>query len=213
MKKMLFASAALACILAAAPANAAIVTNGSFELGTNPGAFTTVNAINGSAITGWTVSGGSVDYIGTYWNASNGVRSIDLSGNNPGTISQTLTGLHNNGRYLLTFDLAGNTDGAPTIKTVNVSAGTGSQSFTFDTSGHNRSSLGWTTQTLSFFATGTTATLTFASPLNESPGFYGPALDNVQVSAVPEPSTWAMMLVGFMGLAFLSRRKVQKLAA
>ena len=45
MKKMLFASAALACILAAAPANAAIVTNGSFELGTNPGAFTTVNAI------------------------------------------------------------------------------------------------------------------------------------------------------------------------
>jgi hypothetical protein len=33
-------------------------------------------------------------------------------------------------------------------------------------------------------------------------------LDNVSVSAaVPEPSTWAMMFLGFVGLGFLSRRR------
>lgn len=34
-------------------------------------------------------------------------------------------------------------------------------------------------------------------------------LDNVTVSAgVPEPSTWAMMLIGFAGLAYAARRRV-----
>lgn len=31
------------------------------------------------------------------------------------------------------------------------------------------------------------------------------------VAAVPEPSTWAMMLLGFCGLGFMARRNVQKL--
>jgi hypothetical protein len=46
-------------------------------------------------------------------------------------------------------------------------------------------------------------------------GFWGPppgiALTNFSVSAVPEPSTWVMMLIGFAGLGFAfrqSRRKV-----
>ena len=34
----------------------------------------------------------------------------------------------------------------------------------------------------------------------------------LEISAVPEPSTWAMMLVGFAGLGFLGYRQRQKLA-
>jgi hypothetical protein len=43
-------------------------------------------------------------------------------------------------------------------------------------------------------------------------GLNAPAFDNVygQFSgAVPEPSTWAMMLIGFAGLAFAQRRKAK----
>jgi hypothetical protein len=32
-------------------------------------------------------------------------------------------------------------------------------------------------------------------------------LDNVSVSAVPEPSTWVMMLLGFAGLGFMAYRR------
>jgi len=44
---------------------------------------------------------------------------------------------------------------------------------------------------------------------------YGPALDNVTVTAVPEPSTWAMMILGFAGVGYMTyrRRKVAALAA
>src|SRR5437867_11795365 len=58
-----------------------LVTNGSFESASiNPGAsFITLNA-GDTAITGWTVIGANIDYIGAYWNASNGTRSLDLDG-------------------------------------------------------------------------------------------------------------------------------------
>jgi hypothetical protein len=36
--------------------------------------------------------------------------------------------------------------------------------------------------------------------------------DDVSVSAVPEPSTWAMMLIGFAGLGFVAYRRKSKAA-
>ena len=36
--------------------------------------------------------------------------------------------------------------------------------------------------------------------------------DITTVAAVPEPSTWAMMLLGFCGLAFMGRKKAMRLA-
>jgi hypothetical protein len=85
---------------AGSSAQAASFTNGSFELGSDPGSFSTVFQGDGATITGWLVggpSGASVDYIGSYWEAADGTRSIDLSGtsNYPdgpikwGEISQT----------------------------------------------------------------------------------------------------------------------------
>jgi len=59
----------------------------------------------------------------------------------------------------------------------------------------------------SFVATASTGVITFSTGLNGGDADIG--LDNVSISAVPEPATWAMMLVGFggMGVAMRSRRK------
>ena len=50
-----------------------------------------------------------------------------------------------------------------------------------------------------------------------SPGYSGyAALDNVNftefTAAVPEPSTWAMMLLGFAGIGFAAYRRKNKMA-
>ena len=82
-------------------------------------------------MTGWTVSSGTVDYIGTYWQASNGARSVDLNGGNTGAISQTfptVPGL----TYNVTFDMSGNPAGGPALKTMNVSAGGASTAYSYD---------------------------------------------------------------------------------
>jgi PEP-CTERM motif len=39
---------------------------------------------------------------------------------------------------------------------------------------------------------------------------YGAAISGIAVMAVPEPSTWAMMLVGFAGLGYAARRKTKR---
>ena len=58
-----------------------------------------------------------------------------------------------------------------------------------------------------------TATLIAASPSTPffpgSAGFWGLA----PVSAVPEPSTWMLMLLGFTGLGFMAYRRTKRSAA
>ena len=66
-----------------------IVLDGLFREMTSPGSFTTYTT--GQTIGNWTVQSGDVDLIGTLWQSSPlGGRSIDLNGNNPGAIAQTL---------------------------------------------------------------------------------------------------------------------------
>jgi hypothetical protein len=62
-----------------------------------------------------------------------------------------------------------------------------------------------------------TSTITFQSLTvgptgNETFAAYGPALDNVSVTAIPEASTWAMMIVGFAGAGFLAYRRRNQVA-
>lgn len=167
----------------ATPALAASsISNGSFENGTDPGVFSTVSMGNSTTITNWTVASGSVDYIGTYWTASDGSRSIDLSGNDAGSLTQsfpTVTG-H---KYVVTFDMAGNPAGAPTAKTMTVNATGGPTTvYTFDSTGNTLTEMGWEQRVYNFTATSPSTTLTFAST---TAGPYGPALDNVVVAETP----------------------------
>lgn len=208
MLRWKLASIAVTLGLLATPASAALnlVTNGSFEQGLNPGSFTTLGT-GSPSLTGWTIAGGSIDYIGSYWQASNGVRSVDLAGNAPGTISQTIAGLTAGMRYLVSFDLAGNPDGAPPIKLVDVTVNGSTSGFAFSVGSSTRALMGWQPYSFTFLASGSSTVLSFAAS-NQPPGFFGPALDNVSVAAaVPEPATWAMMLTGFFGLGVIARRR------
>lgn len=171
-----------AVLLAGTAFAASAVTNGSFETGVNPGFFLPLSVGNNTSINGWTVSAGQVDYIGNYWAASDGARSLDLTGSNgqPGAVSQTFATVAGH-TYDVTFDLAGNPAGLPTIKTLNVDAGGTPTSYTFDTTGHTLTSMGWEPTTYIFAATSSSTTITFRSL---DSGFYGPALDNVVVTDV-----------------------------
>ena len=99
-------------------AHAAPFQNGSFETGPTPGGYVTLTA-GDTQITGWTVTGNSVDYIGSYWPAADGSRSLDLSGNAAGGVAQAFDTVAGH-TYRVGFALAGNPDCAPTVKTVQV---------------------------------------------------------------------------------------------
>ena len=162
------------------------VTNGSFENGTFSGApWDTLNS-GSTNITGWTIGSGSVDSIGSYWPASNGSRSIDLSGDGPGTISQALATTIGN-TYTVSFDLSGNPACGPAIKTLIVNATGGSADpFTYDISvaGNTLTDMKWASRTYSFVATVTTSTLTLTSTTE---GICGPAIDNIVVTETAAP--------------------------
>ncbi len=206
-KFIVFSCLAMASLAAAGPS----LLNGSFEQGIAFSAgYLELNS-GSSAIDDWTVIGGGVkviDYIGSYWQASDGKRSLDLNGNpGPGGVQQSIATIIGQ-TYLVQFDMAGNPDGAPAIKQLLVSAvgnATQSQSFSFNTAGHTKAAMGWTTMTWQFTADTTATTLRFESMLTGTP--FGPALDNVSVVAVPAP---AAILLGAMGtglVGWLRRRR------
>jgi len=184
MKKLLsiLAVGALVAVFAVATQAAAVGTNGSFESGINPGAFTMLSSGDNTSINDWTVSSGSVDYIGSYWQAADGDNSLDLNGNAAGSVSQTFDTVAG-ASYAVSFSLSGNPDAGPTAKVVRVSASGGSpasQDFTFDTAakGNTKEDMKWESDTFTFTASGTSTTLTFASQVE---GAFGPALDKVSI--------------------------------
>ena len=62
-------------------------------------------------------------------------------------------------------------------------------------------------QSYFFTATNTSEILT----LSQSSGTQAsPIVDNISIAAVPEPSTWAMMILGFAGIGFLAYRRRSK---
>jgi choice-of-anchor C domain-containing protein len=206
--------AATAVVAAAGSASAVTLVNGSFELGTDPGAGFTSEAAGSSAITGWTVGGFGVDYIGGYWMASDGVRSIDLSGTSSGSLSQTFATTVGTD-YTVTFDLSGNPDGGTGTKlALTTISGSLPQLSTYTvTAANSRANMNWQTYSYTFTAFAAQSTLTFAS-FEYSP--YGPALDNVSVletdgsgATVPEPATWALMIGGFGLVGATARRRRQ----
>lgn len=185
-------------------AQAAFFSNGSFETGTAPGSYSTVSGGDSTTIASWEVTGHSVDYIGSYWTASDGARSLDLDGNGIGGIRQTFD-TTNGLTYNVTFDMSGNPDGPPDPKLLEASAGnfTG----TFSRPKPSSGSMNWYTYSFSFTAQSSSTTLAFKSltPTSQSNPYYGAALDNVTVTPVPEPFT--MALAGCALAAAVRRRR------
>jgi hypothetical protein len=121
------------------------------------------------------------------------------SGNTPAGELQSIKSLVS-GTYVVQFELAGNQRGQPN-QTTKVSIG--SQFFDITPVGNNYSL--WT---LTFANASGQVAFTDLGPSNQQ----GDLLDSVTVSAVPEPSTWAMMILGFLGVGFLAYRRKDEAA-
>lgn len=215
MRKTL--AALLVCCASIGAAQAQAFQNGSFEIGsTDPGAFIHL-PVGSTTITGWTVVGpGDVDYIGSFWTAADGARSVDLSGNSGGGVEQAFSTVAGT-TYDVSFSLSGNPECAQGVKTVNVTAtppGT-TASYTHDTTGTSLPTIPWAAQQFSFTASGAATTLSFVT--NDASAC-GPALDNVvvtpragaAVAAVPTLSEWTLgLLVLAMGGLALRRHRRQ----
>ncbi|HTS22703.1 MAG TPA: choice-of-anchor C family protein [Casimicrobiaceae bacterium] len=201
----------------AASAAAAPFSNGSFEAASvDPGSnFITLPA-GDTSIASWVVVTGNIDFIGTYWQAADGNNSVDLVGNqNVGAIAQTFDTIPGS-TYRVSFALAGNPEGPPTIKPLTVTVAGVTQNYSFDITGHSDPSMGYVTQSFDFVATGTSSTLQFTSDTGTD-CCWGAVIDNVTVvllaapSASPVPLDWAhwLALPGILAMAglFLRRRK------
>lgn len=211
MNRNLLGAAVLSLGLVAGAANAAVIVNGSFELGDDPGGYSTQTA-GSTAITGWNVGGFGVDYIGTYWQAAEGVRSVDLSGDNAGSVWQSFA-TDPGTTYTVNFSLSGNPDGGPgnKLSVISISGSLPSVQIYEVLPSNSREDMNWQDFSYTFTAFATSSTLTFASA-EYTP--YGPALDNVSIlegdgsgSTVPEPASWALMLIGFGFVGAASRRR------
>lgn len=183
-------------------ANAAdLITNGDFETyagGSFSNGYRTVN--NGSvSLAGWAVGGTSVDIVNGAFGAFSG-NGIDMLGTpGPGSLSQSFASTVGQ-TYLLSFDLSRNGSSDPYI---NVSFAGGAV-----TQYVGGTSLVPAHYTLSYTASNASTLLTFSSVGN---GNSGAVLDNVSVTAVPEPETYAMLLAG-LGLIGMVRRRKNKAA-
>ena len=199
------AAALLAGAAGVASANAGVVFSDNF----NSYAY----ALDWNPPANWTAPGpGTVDLIGEdtdqtqfdFFPGNGGYVDLDGSNGLPGTL-QTIASF-GPGNYTLSFDLGGNARG-DLDKTTVITLGSFSQSITLS------SGAPLALQSFSFHTT-TGGQLSFADLAGGNQNI-GNILDNVSLSAVPEPASWAMMLVGFggLGVAMRSRRKQARATA
>jgi hypothetical protein len=185
-----------------------IVANGSFELGAFVPDSHHAMALNAgsTAITGWTTFNSQLAWIDNANDfataASHGSKFLDLSGYDDsapyGGVQQTITTTIGQ-PYLMQFDLGTNPIYGATLN-VTASAGATAQTFTFTTGVS-----GYGTYQLNFTASAASTLISF---VGVDPSGNGIGLDNVSVTAIPEPSAWAM-LVGCGALAIAGWRRLR----
>ncbi|HEY7901172.1 MAG TPA: PEPxxWA-CTERM sorting domain-containing protein [Caulobacteraceae bacterium] len=206
--KLLFSTAALAAGLALAQAaSAGIVLQDNFNAGTpggnwagdsifsSPSSYPGYAGSNANASTD--LVGGA--FYGSLCNPGQG-NCVDLdgstgNGNNPAGVLESIASFAAH-TYTLTFDLAGNQRGAPS-QTTDIYLGSQLVGAITLASGDP-----WATHTLTFTGSGNLAFVEVGPSDNQ-----GNVLDNVTLSAVPEPAAWALMLAGFAGLGAAMRRR------
>jgi len=158
---------------------------------------------------GWSVANGTVDVVGAAdgWGQlckSGGVVCIDLDGStsNAGELSRSFAGIAGT-TYVATFDMAGNQRSSSDSLTIDF--GTATQTYNLS------SNSPWSSYSLSFTASSNSSySLKFSNAGGDN---IGVVLDNVTVTAVPEPETYAMMLAGLGLMGSIARRRKAKLAA
>jgi hypothetical protein len=163
---------------------ATLVTNGGFE----------------SDLTGWTCSapGGSCG-AGTFAGPQEGAKHFWGFDNGPGGLNSQAFATTIGAMYSIDF-FYGSSAASP-VNNLSLVVGDLSQSFTFASSG-------WSTYSATFSAVAAFTDLQFFFDTDSGSGTLW--LDGIVVkgiSSVPEPSSLALLLLGFAGVVFLRRRK------
>lgn len=232
IRSLLSTAAVLSAIALTPAASAASIVDGSFESAPVPnggllfyGAGSTIGGAGG-----WTVFGDGVNAVlginrnyteaGVAFPAFDGLVHLDLTGGgNTGANGVFQDIATNVGQaYRLSFYL-GNATGDGTgnsgvyilPSTIGLSIGGGAAE-SFVNAGITTGGINWTKVSKNFVADSTSTRISFINQTPTGDNFAG--LDLVSISAVPEPSTWAMMILG-IGLAgaALRRRRAQTGAA
>jgi hypothetical protein len=218
------AAAALAFLAVVSPASANVIVNGGFEfppIGSdfyqNYGAFSQ-QPYTGPNFQGWNIKPGTnVDIVNPVngWGAGatafEGTQILDLVGyGSTGGIAQTFNTVFG-ATYSFSFEYANNPtsaqNGAPTA-TFRIFGANQLLSGAVSHSNSTTGGLNWNIYSGTFVADSTSATLRFNAIVGFDNG--GIMLDAINVSAVPEASTWLMMLLGFAGVGFLAYRRTKR---
>ena len=164
--------------------------------------------LNYNSFSQFNVTNGTVDLIGNgffdFYPSQGRYVDLDGSTNNAGLLATNNSFAA--GTYTLNFLLGGSTRGD--TNTVRVSLGDYFHDITL------ASDAGLTNQSFTFTTT-TAGNLSFQNFGGDNVGLI---LDNItvdaaaptQTAAVPEPSTWAMMILGFAGVGFMAYRRKSK---
>jgi len=194
--------AAVVAICASASSFAATVADGGFEAPLVPdSSYQTFAA--GSGLGDWSVVGGDVYLVNTNYHgftAEEGLQWLSLSSATGAGVEQTIA-TDPGGLYTLSFwsgnalgpNVLGVTVGADTYQIANVPL-----------------LVGWNQYFIPFASVGDHTTIIF---YNSALPDGRPGLDNVAISSrggVPEPTAWAMMLLGFAGVGAGMRRRASR---
>ena len=190
--------------------HAGVVLSDDFESDAYALNFTGDASFNSLPVASTSGNGGvaSTDLVGPGFFAGlcgDGTKCVDLDGttgggNTPSSVLES-TAMFAPGVYTLSFGLNGNSRGAPSQTTTVTLDGVTVAAITL------ASNAAYQTYTYTVTTTGT-GTLDFveSGPSTQQ----GALLDNVSLSSVPEPASWALMLAGFTGIGAAvrgSRRK------
>jgi PEP-CTERM motif len=214
--KIAILAALLAAALASESAQAVeLIVNGGFEASSN----------NFTTPPGWTNVGhedGVLQYATTAPNITpyQGLNfySLDGAGDNgvfiagDGITQSVATVIGAN--YQLNFGLSGE-NGPGGITTLAVTIGSQTTDFTITSDASFFFNKAFTLTTINYVATSANTAISFIETASNDGGNNDALIDGVSfqgpsvTSAVPEPSTWAMMILGFCGVGFMAYRRKQ----
>jgi hypothetical protein len=196
-----------------------LIVNGGFE----------ASSSNFTTPPGWTNIGhqdGVLQYATTAPNITpyQGLNfySLDGAGDNGVFIANdgitqsvaTVTGAN----YQLTFGLSGE-NGPSGITTLAVTIGSQTTDITITSDGSGFFDKPFALTTINYVANSANTAISFVEIASNDGGNNDALIDGVSfqgpsvTSAVPEPSTWAMMILGFCGLGFMAHRRKQNESA